>query len=440
MAKTFREWNVDQAMLFPPAIEDSVPKDHLAYFVRDTVRDSLDLSEIFEAYTEERGYPPYHPTMMTALLLYSYCQGIYSSRRIAKACVERLDFMAVTGLQKPDFRTISEFRKRHLRAIQGLFVQGLRLCQKAGLVRLGHVALDGSKVKANASKHKAMSYGRLKKAEVRLEAEVQGWLTQAGVVDLREDRQWGAECSGLEMPEWVATKEKRLAAIRKAKAELEAEALAAAQAKAAKRRKKPPGEASPPETPSATPKESAQRNFTDSESRIMKGPDGFVQGYNAQIAVDADSQVIVAQGLTQKANDVAQLAPMVTQIKRNTGRQARELSADSGYCSEENLRRLRKHHTRGYVALGRPKRDQALADPKAAARQPLRQAMRRRLRQGGWRSRYRLRKQTVEPVFGQIKQARGFRQFLLRGLEKVSAEWSLICTAHNFLKLAATLR
>lgn len=436
MAKTFREWDVEQAVLFPPTVQDFVPPGHLAHFVRETVRESLDLSAILAAYTEERGYPPYHPVMMTALLLYSYCQGIYSSRRIAKACSERVDFMAITGRQEPDFRTVSDFRKRHLRALSELFVQVLRLCRQAGLVKLGHVALDGSKIKANASKRKAMSFQRMVGAEPQLEAEVRGWLEKAGAVDAEEDQQFGSDKSGFEMPEWVANKQKRLETIRRAKAELEAEAAAAEQEAQAKRKSAP---AEPPKK--AVPKASAQRNFTDPESRIMKTADGFVQGYNAQLGVDAESQVIVAQGVTQGSNDAPQLLPMVQQIKCNTGRQAQELSADKGYCSEENLKQLSRRHIKAYIATGRQKHGQSSATGSTERPQgPRTQAMRTKLKRAGWRSRYRLRKQTVEPVFGQIKQARGFRQFLLRGLEKVTAEWSLICTAHNFLKLAAMVR
>lgn len=433
MAKSFREWDVDQALLFPPTVRDFVPPGHLAHFVRETVRESLDLSAIVGAYTEERGYPPYHPVMMTALLLYSYCQGIYSSRRIAKSCGERVDFMAITGMQQPDFRTVSDFRKRHLQALSGLFVQVLRLCRKAGLAKLGHVSLDGSKVKANASKHRAMSFKRMVEAERQLEAEVQGWLEQAGALDAEEDRQFGADRSGFEMPDWVANKQKRLETIRRAKAELEAEATAGQEAK----RQEPASEPSE----KAVPKDSAQRNFTDSESRIMKTGDGFVQGYNAQLVVDAESQIIVAQALTQGSNDAPQLLPMVKQIKSNLGRQAQELSADKGYCSEENLKHLSRRHIKAYVATGRQKHGQSSATGSTKCPQgPRTQAMRTKLKRAGWRSRYRLRKQTVEPVFGQIKQARGFRQFLLRGLEKVAAEWSLICIAHNFLKLAAAQR
>jgi transposase len=421
MAKTFREWNLDQTMMFPPSVRDLVPEGHLAHFVRDTTVEALDLSAILGEYDEERGYPPYHPVMMTALLLYAYCQGIYSSRRMMKGCEERVDFMAVTGMQKPDFRTISDFRKRHLAALGGLFGQVLRLCQKQGLVKLGHVALDSTRVKANASKHKAMSYGRMKKAEPELDAVVKDWLEKAEAIDALEDEEFGADRRGDELPDWVKSKQKRLEKIREAKAALEAEAQAEAEGKSS-------GSGRPPKNPPGVPDDSAQRNFTDPESRILKGPDGFIQGYSGHVAVDADSQVIVAQSLTNNAADVTQLPPIVVQIKAHTGRQAQELSADAGYCSESNLRELNRRHIRGYIASRQYKH---------AKKGTRVSAMRQKLRRGGHRSRYRLRKQVAEPVIGQVKHARGFRQFLLRGLTKVGGEWSLVCTAHNLLKLAA---
>jgi hypothetical protein len=366
-------------------------------------------------------------------------RGLYASRRIAKACEERVDVMAVTARQQPDFRTISDFRKRHLPALSGLFTQVLQLCQKAGLVTLGHVALDGTKIRASASKHKAMSYGRMKTAEPELAAEVARWLAEATVSDAREDAAYGVDRRGDELPEWVTHKQHRLEKIRTAKAALEADAQADAGAKkwTDATPVDRPRRGRPAQHPPGTPPDRAQRNFTDPDSRIMKARDGFIQGYNAQAAVDAAHQVIVAQGLTNQASDAHQLKPMLAHIKANTGRQARELSADAGYCSEHNLTALQRHHVRGYVATGRQKHGAAAAVgvrktvPKTRVH-----AMKIRLRRAGHRSRYRLRKQVVEPVFGQIKQARGFRQFLLRGLSQVAGEWSLVCSAHNVLKLA----
>jgi transposase len=422
MAKTFREWNVEQVWLLPPSVMDFVPADHVAHFVRDTVREQLDLSEIMAPYEkEDRGYPPYHPVMMTALLLYAYCQGVYSSRRIAQACEDRVDFMAVTGLNRPDFRTVSDFRKRHLEALQGLFVQVLKLCQRAGLVKLGHVALDGTKVKANASKHKAMSYDRMRETELRLKREVRAWFDRAKSTDDAEDRQHGRERRGDELPEWVADKQRRIAKIREAREALEAEARAAGK---------------------AAPEPKDQRNFTDPESQIMhKSGKEYVQAYNAQAAVDSKAQVIVAQGVSNSATDVQQLEPIVKQIKANTGRQAQEFSADAGYCSEGNLAVLARHHVDSYIATGRQRHSDAAATGRRRVRPGTRvAAMRTKLARAGRRSRYRLRKTLPEPVFGQIKQARGFRQFLLRGLAKVTGEWSLICTVHNLLKLAKAVK
>ncbi|HEV2442960.1 MAG TPA: IS1182 family transposase, partial [Steroidobacteraceae bacterium] len=418
--------DVDQVWLLPPSIQDLVPSGHVAHFVRDTVRNALDLSRIVETYDEERGYPPYHPGMMVALLLYAYSQGVYSSRRIAKGCEERLDFAAVTGLQRPDFRTVSDFRKRHLSALSELFQQVLKLCQAAGLVKLGHVALDGTKIKANASKHKAMSYGRMKQAEPKLAAEVHRWLAQAAQIDKVEDRQHGAERRGDEMPDWVANKQARLEKIRAAKAALEAEAGAAAKTDRSDDGGAPP----------AVPNDKAQRNFTDPESRIMKTKDGFIQGYNAQAAVDGAAQVIVAHHLTNASNDQAQLRPLLDAIKANTGRNPDEASADAGYCSAANLLTLSRRRIAGYIATGRQRHGTRAAVNPRRLKPGLVARMATKLKRAGHRSRYRWRKQVVEPVFGQIKHARGFRQFLLRGTEKVRAEWAMICTVHNLLKLA----
>jgi transposase len=445
MAKTFRAWDVDQTWLLPPSIHDFVPAGHAAHLMRDLVRESLDLTAIVDAYTEDRGQPPYHPSMMTALLLYAYSQGIYASRRIAKACEERVDVMAVTGMQRPDFRTISDFRKRHLQALGALFVQVLTLCREAGLVKLGHVALDGTRIKANASKHKAMSYGRMVKAEAALAAEVAGWLAAAEAADVADDAELGTERRGDELPAWVADKAARLAKIREAMAALEAAARGQAEAEAAAEPAPQTDRGRPPKTPPGMPKaakapaDKAQRNFTDPDSRIMKTKDGFIQGYNAQAAVDGEAQVIVAHGLTNGGSDQDQLTPLVDAIQTHTGRQPKEVSADAGYCSEANLEALADRGIRGYVATGRQRHGQAAATgpSSGSGRQqgPRVGAMRTRLRRGGFRSRYRFRKQTVEPVFGQIKQARGLRQFLLRGLAKVQHEWALVCTAHNLAKL-----
>jgi transposase len=440
MSKTFRSWDVDQGWLLPPSVHEFVPTGHLAHFVRDTVREALDLTAIYGTYDEDRGQPPYHPGMMVALLLYGYSRGVYASRRLAQACEERVDFMAVTGLNKPDFRTIAEFRRRHLAALSELFVQVLRLCQSAGLVKLGHVAVDGTKLKANASRHKAMSYGRMKAAEPKLAAEVAAWLKAAEAADLADDAEFGADLRGDETPDWMADKQKRLARIRAAKAELEAEA----KADPADLDPDGPGPSSgmqergrPKRAKDGGPPDRAQRNFTDPDSRILPTRDGFIAGYNGQIAVDAAHQVIVAHALQTNAADVGALLPLVDQIRANLGRKPREVSGDTGYASEANLAAMAERKIRAYLAPGRSKHSQDhAAGARAFKRSPRMTAMADRLKRAGRRSRYRLRKQVVEPVFGQIKQARGLRQLLLRRLDKARGEWALICTAHNLLKLA----
>jgi len=433
MAKTFREWSPEQSTLLPASVLDWVPAGHLVHFVMNLVREQLDLHGILNKYDEARGYPPYDPRMMVALLMYAYSQGVYSSRRIGRACQERVDFMALTGRQDPDFRTIALFRLRHLEELKGLFGQVLRLCRKAGLVKLGHVALDGTKIRANANKHKSMSYARMKKTEDELKSEIEDWFAQAEAIDQEEDELYGSDQRGDELPEWVKDKQKRSEKIRQAKAELEAEARAAAEAP------HDPTKTGHKPKPTGIPEEKTQRNFTDPESRIMKGNECFIQGYNAQAAVDADSQVIVAQQLTPNGNDMHQMVSMLNQIRYENGRQAKEISADAGYSSEHNLKELSRRRIRGYVASRWQKNNVAGSQDKKPPTQVGRyvRAMWQRLRKGNYRSRYRLRKQVVEPVFGHIKQARGFRQFLMRGENKVAVEWSLLCTAHNLLKLAA---
>jgi len=428
MSKHFRPWDPKQKWLLPPEITEFIPEGHASHFVRDLVVEQLDLSSILVTYEEDRGFPPFHPAMMVALLLYAYTQGVFSSRRIAKACIERMDFAAVTGFQKPDFRTISVFRRRHLTALAGLFQQVLVLCRRAGLVTLGHVALDGTKVKANASKHKAMSYDRMEKAEREFAAVVKGWLDQAEITDLGEDSRFRNR-QGDELPDWVANKVERMKKIREAKAALEQEAADRAK------EKKNDDDEDPPEPPKVDPK--AQRNFTDPESRIMPTKNGFEQCFNAQAAVDAEAQVIVACDVVATNADCPQLLPMVDRIKANLGRKPSVCSADAGYCSEANLEGMATRKIKTYIATGRQKHGtKAATHTKNGKPGSLVARMRERLKRGGWRSPYRLRKQVVEPVFGQIKQAMGFRQFLLRGLARVQAEWSLVCTADNLLKLA----
>lgn len=433
MSKTYRPYEPDQMLLLPPSIKDWLPKGHLAHFVSDTVEE-LDLDAITAVYEREgRGYPPYHPTMMAKVLLYAYCVGVPSSRRIERGLVEDVAFRCLGANNTPDFRTISDFRRRHLEALRGLFLQVLKLCRKAGMVKLGHVALDGTKMKASASKHKAMSYGRMKKEEARLQAEVDELLRRADEIDEAEDREYGRDKCGDELPEELTYREGRLKVIRKAKAELEQEAREEAQKKAAEMKKTPDAE--------AQPKDTAQKNFTDPESRIMPSSSdkgSFVQGYNCQAAVDDKEQVIVAADVTQQTNDSRQAEPMMEQVKVNMGEAPDKASLDAGYFSGDNVKALAGLGVEPFIATGRRKHGEvAPAAPKGRIPGGLtaKELMARKLLTKRGRAVYAERKKIVEPVFGQIKQGRGFRQFLLRGLRKVQGEWSLICTTHNLLKL-----
>ena len=429
MSKTFRPYDPEQMFLMPASMRDWLPGNHLAYFISDVV-DHLKLSAITERYTgEERGYPPYHPVMMVKVLLYAYCVGIPSSRRIAKRLEEDIAFRVLAANNTPDFRTISDFRKDHLKALSGLFLQVLKLCQKAGLVRLGHVSLDGTKIKANASKHKAMSYKRMKEEEAHLEAEVKELLQKAAVVDEEEDRRYGKDKRGDELPKELAFRESRLRKIREAREALEAEARQEAE-QARKQGKKATG----------IPSDKAQRNFTDPASHIMPAPGGkhFEQAYNAQAAVDSARQVILAAGLTDEPTDKKQAIPMLEQVKANTGKLPRQMSADTGYFSQEVVQALTSDGIDVYIPADKMKHSSNPPKP-PRGRIPkclsVADRMRRKLMTKKGRQCYGLRKELSEPVFGQIKQARGFRQFLLRGREKVSGEWQLICTGHNVLKL-----
>ena len=440
MAREFLPYDLDQQYLLPPSMKDWVPEGHLIWFISDLV-DSLDLSAILSAYNkdEARGRAGYHPVMMTKLLIYAYAIGKPSSRKIERACWEDVCFRVLSGDQHPDHTSISEFRRRHLKALAGLFVQVLTLCRQSDLVKLGHVALDGTKVKANASKHKAMSYGRMCAAEEELVREVARLLSEAERIDAEEDAKYG-DARGDELPDELSRKESRLEWIRKAKAALEEEARQKAQAEAevaeqrqeerkrkeAARGKKfggrPPAIRDPE---SARPQDKDQRNFTDPESRIMvDGATGsFVQAYNAHAAVDDETQVIVAATLTQKANDKQAFLPLLTRIKDDLGALPNKVTADSGFFSESNLTDPRFEDVECYVPPGRN------------VKTPAADAMREKLQSEDGDTTYRKRKSTVEPVFGQIKEARGFRRFSVRGLAAVGHEWQLICATHNILKL-----
>jgi len=425
MGKVYRTYLPDQDLLLPPSLRDWLPENHLAHFVSDVV-DQLDLSAIESVYEkEERGQPPYHPRMMSKILLYGYCVGVFSSRQIHKKLLEDVGFRMLAAGNEPDFRTISDFRKLHLSALQRLFDQVLQIALRAGTMKLGRVMMDGSKVKANASKHKAMSYGRMQEDEKRLRAEVKRLLEQAEKVDAEEDARYGRDRSGDELPEELARRETRLKKIREAKRALEERAREQAQSQ------EQPAE-------EAKPAAKMQYNFTDPESRIMKGPDSFVQAYNTQIAVESDLQLIVGQLVTQDANDKQQMKPVVEAIREQSGQKPAEVVSDSGYCSDANLNYLEKNKIEGFVAVDRESyRDRE----KPCRRGPLPQGatrvdrMRRKLQTKMGAAIYATRKTVVEPVFGQIKQGRGFRQFLLRGLKKVQGEWAIICLTHNILKL-----
>jgi len=453
MSKTYRPWNPNQPWLFPPSPQDWLPQNDLVYFVLDTVN-ALDLSAITEKYEqEERGYPPYHPRMMVALLFYAYCRGLFSSRKIMQACEERLTFRVLVGDDIPDFRTISDFRKLHLKALSDLFVQILQLCQEAGLVKLGHIALDGTKIKANASRHKAMSYGRMKEEEARLRGEIRELLAQAEAVDGQEDQEHGADRRGDELPAELARRESRLKRIQEAKQALEAKAKAAAEQarreqepRLEEREDVPDQRGRRAQTVSDVPAEKKQYNFTDPESKIMKTSNkGWDQCGNAQAAVDGHQQIIVACDVTDQPNDKQQFAPMLTQAQENVGVQHKigNASADSGYYSEANVQYAESQGIDAYVATERLKHTDRVAKcPRGRMAKDLtvKEKMARKLRTKKGRGTYSRRKCIVEPVFGQIKQARGFVQFSLRGLTQMRGEWSLVCLTHNLLKLFAAQR
>jgi transposase len=431
VSKTFRPYEPDQDFLMPASMREWLPANHLAYFISDVV-DHLDLSVIMERYVgEERGYPPYHPAMMVKVLLYAYCIGVASSRKIEKRLCEDIAFRVLAANNTPDFRTVSDFRKDHLKALAGLFLQILKLCQKAGLVKLGHVALDGTKIKANASKHKAMSYKRMKEEEARLEAEVAALMKKAEAVDEEEDHRYGKDKRGDELPKELSFRESRLKKIREAKEALEEEAKREARVAA-------PAEKHKKHT--AVPDDKAQRNFTDPDSHIMPAPGGkhFIQAYNAQAAVDSTHQVIVAAEVTNKPSDRGQAKPMMEVVKVNTGQLPRQMSADAGYFSSDAVKNLTAQGIDVYMPPDKMGHRLTLP-PAPRGRIPkslsLLDRMRRKLRTKKGKERYGLRKELPEPVFGQIKQVRGFSQFLLRGVDKVGGEWKLICAGHNLLKL-----
>jgi transposase len=481
--KTYRPYTPDQTYLLPPSPSEWLPKGHLAYFVLDLVAD-LDLGEIERRLQakDHRGERPYAPRMMTALLLYGYAVGVFSSRRIERATFEDVAFRMLAAGEHPHFTTINEFRLIHRATFAELFQQVLKVCMSAGLVKLGHVAIDGTKMKANASKHKAMSYDRMAKDEARLKAEVEQLISQAEAVDAAEDKLYGVGQQPTDLPAELQRREGRRERIRELREALEKEAakaraaelIAMADAQRAKAAESttsatereacttraaqhdqqaadlddddpdPPAVDSdlprntPPTDPSGTPKPEAQRNFTDPESRIMKRDGGFLQAYNAQIAVDEGHQIIVAAALSNQAPDAQYFEPMLCRIVDNCDAVPAITTGDAGYFSVENVRAAEHMGTEPLLSIGGHQRN-GLPDDKAPAFASLhsehRTAMRARLVSAEGRAAYARRKATVEPVFGQIRACRGFRQMSLRGLVKARCEWLLVCATHNLLKL-----
>jgi len=460
MDRTYRTYTLDQPLLLPPDLRSWLPEGHLALFVNDVVEE-LDLSEIKKSYqrNDSRGRPAYHPAMMTKLLVYGYCTGKYSSRKIEKATQEDIGYRVLACNEHPDHASIADFRKKNLEVLAGLFMQVLRLCKQAGLVKLGHVAIDGTKVRANASKHKAMSYERMGEKEKQLAKEVAELLKRAEETDKAEDREHGKGKRGDELPEELKRRESRIAKIREAKAALEKEARERAEQKnkereakiearnkaAAESGKKPKGRVGEEVNPDEVkPEPKAQKNFTDPESKIMR--DGvtksFEQSYNAQAAVDAESQVIVGAAITQDGNDKQQLVPMIEEVRENLGKMPEKVSADAGYFSEGQITNPVLSGVDLYVPPDRGKHKESAQQiemteetVKGVETEKCSEMMKKKLKTEQGIKEYKKRKQTVEPVFGQIKECRGFRRFSFRGLKKVRAEWAIVCLSHNLLKL-----
>jgi len=447
----FESYDPEQLFLLPPDMKDWLEEDDLAYFIMDVVN-SLNLDRIYGSYDGTAGgQPAYDPHMMVSLLLYGYCKGVISSRKLEQATYHSVPFRVIAGNRHPDHDTIADFRKRHLRTLGGLFVDILRFCQKAGLVKLGHVSLDGTKVQGNASKRKAMSYGRMEKRAADIRKEIDSLLTAAEQADNVEDGIYGKGKRGDRLPEELRFRESRLKKIEEAKKALEEEALAdAAMEREAYEQKRKAYDAKsgpkgcPPAAPSgeaSKPDLKKQRNFTDPDSKLMpmEGSRYFVQGYNCQAAVDEEAQIIVASNVTVETNDKEQLAPGLEKLKSNTGGvKPKRLSADSGYSSGVNIELLGSEKIDGYIATSKQKHSDPLpAPPRGRIPKNLTttQRMTRKLQTVKGRFIYAKRKHIVEPVFGQIKEVREFRRFSFRGLDHCQDEWDLVCLTHNLLKL-----
>ena len=445
----FLPYEPDKPLLLPSDIRTWLPEDHLALFVSDVV-DNLDLSEITNKYEHpEGGHRAYHPAMMVKILFYAYCVGLPSSRRIERKTYEDVAFRVLSCDAHPDHSRISDFRKRHLKEIARLFIQILEFCAAAGLVKVGHVSFDGSKLKANASKHKAMSYGRMVTKETQLQVEIERLLVEAEVRDAAEDRKYGKGKRGDELPEDLRFKKTRLEKIKQYKRELETRVRQRAidSGKLDKKGNPPPPTGrggQPPKTPPGTPKAKDQINFTDPESRIMLdgATKAFIQAYNAEIAVDCDSQIILGADVTQNTNDKKEFVPLIEQIAENTGQMPKAALVDSGFFSKSNVSYAERNNIDPFIPKDRIKHSDVelfLPDVTLPSDAGVVDRMLEKLKTKEARQIYSKRKQTVEPVFGQIKDARGIRSFLLRGLEQVKGEWKLICLTHNILKLWRSL-
>jgi transposase len=435
MPTTFRRYVPEQSLLLPPSPRDWLPDGHLAYFLSDTV-DALDLNAFYEPYEGDgRRNSPYDLRMMVKLLLYGYATGVFSSRKIAKKLHEDVAFRVLAGENFPAHRTLAEFRQRHLPVFQSLFVQVLEVAREAGLLRMGTVAVDGTKVKASASKRKAMSYGRMTQDQERLKLEIAALTSRAAQVDAEEDAQYGSDNTGDELPEELRRREQRLGKIQEAIERLRSRQ--AVEDRAAGRKEAPSGaEEATKRREFGEPPEKRQDNFTDPESRIMKTSSGFEQCYNGQLAVDSESRLILAAKVTQSGADHDELLPVLEEVRANVGEFPQAVLADAGYRSEENLQGLEACAIDAYVALGREGKKSVV---KNEEKHPATQRMKQKLETAEGRKRYSKRKSIVEPVNGWIKSVLGFRQFSLRGLQKVSGEWTLVCLALNLRQMSPLL-